>query len=357
MNPCPVITGIGLITPLGGSACTTWDTLLAGRYVATHAKVSLNSAQNLPHVTALALAAAHEALSSASEQSRSRDAALVVGSSKGPVESWLSSGDTRLGLGSLASDLARKLNIHGPRLTISGACASGLQALVRAALMIRSGEARRVLVVAAEASVHPLFLGSFRRLGVLASEEIGCRPFDEARQGFIMSEAAAAVCLESEESSEGNVMLDHCFLGADATHLTGTDPEARTLRRALQKITTGGGVDLFHAHGTGTRLNDEAELSAIDEQSANATPPPHVYSHKGALGHSLGAAGLVSVVLNVMMHRLGIVLPNVRTTRPMAARNVRLSSEPARRPIRRSVITAAGFGGPVAAVTLQTCSS
>ena len=83
--------------------------------------------------------------------------------------------------------------LDGPALTISAACASGLHALIRATMMIRGGEADRVLVVAAEASVSPIFLGSFRRMGVLPAEGVGCRPFDQARDGFLMSEAAA-VC-------------------------------------------------------------------------------------------------------------------------------------------------------------------
>src|SRR5439155_11315656 len=107
----------------------------------------------------------------------------------------------------------------------------------------------RGLVVASEASVHPLFLGSFKRLGVLPSPEIGCRPFDETRDGFLMSEAAAAVCLEaapecdvrtgaverglSSGSSQTRVAIDRFAFGADATHLTGSDPAGRVLTHLI----------------------------------------------------------------------------------------------------------------------------
>src|SRR3954464_875948 len=107
----------------------------------------------------------------------------------------------------------------GPRLTVSAACASGLLALIRGALMIKSGEAKRVLVVGAEASVHELFIGSFRRLGVLAKAGEGCRPFDEGRSGFLMSEAGAAVCLESGDGGAGEVLIEKMAMGGDATHL------------------------------------------------------------------------------------------------------------------------------------------
>ena len=100
------------------------------------------------------------------------------------------------GLAQIADELGSGLALRGPRLTVSAACASGLVALIRAAMLIRNDEADFALVVAAEASVHPLFIGSFRRLGVLPKTTGGCRPFDQHREGFFISEAAAAVWLE-----------------------------------------------------------------------------------------------------------------------------------------------------------------
>jgi 3-oxoacyl-[acyl-carrier-protein] synthase II len=112
-------------------------------------------------------------------------------------------------------------------------------------MMIQSGEADRALVVAAEASVHPLFLGSFTNLGVFPREGVGCRPFDESRDGFLMSEAAAAVCVEASGSG---IAIEKFATGGDATHLTGGDPAARTLRRVLRHVADRRAVDLVHAH-------------------------------------------------------------------------------------------------------------
>src|SRR5208283_3187056 len=111
--------------------------------------------------------------------------------------------------------------------TISSACSSGLHALLRAAMAIESGEIRRALVVGVEASVHPLFISSFKRLGVLAPEGHGCRPFDHHRRGFVVSEAAAAVCLESRQNPVGRpiVRIDRWAAGGDGTHLTAGDPD------------------------------------------------------------------------------------------------------------------------------------
>ena len=97
--------------------------------------------------------------------------------------------------------------------------------------------------------------------------------------------------------------------------------------------------------------NDPVELAAIE---ATVVPgeTPSVYSHKGALGHSLGASGLVSVVLNCEAHRHGVVPPNVQTTTPLPAERVRIERGAVERPVRRSVAIAAGFGGAMAAVSL-----
>lgn len=220
-------------------------------------------------------------------------------------------------------------------------------------MLIQSGQFDRVLVVAAEASVCPLFLASFARLGVVPPPGAGCRPFDRSRCGFLMSEASAAVLLESAGCGLG-VAVDHFAVGADATHLTGMDHDALALRRVLRRAIADGPLDLIHAHGTGTEMNDAIELAVLDE----LTPPgvrPAVYSHKGALGHSLGAAGLVSVVINVICHRSGIIPPNVRTTDPLPVQRLAIRAASSRRQINRSLAIAAGFGGAIAAVSLRGC--
>jgi 3-oxoacyl-(acyl-carrier-protein) synthase len=181
-----------------------------------------------------------------------------------------------------------------------------------------------------------------------------------------MSEAAAAVLLEAEGSAESPrapgggssppaaIYLDRFALGADGTHLTGGDPEARVLRRLLARVIDNRPVDLIHAHGTGTVTNDPVELAAIESVLVEQPAPPALYSHKGALGHSLGAAGLLSVVLNCQAHATGVVPPNVQTRDPLSTTRVRLGRDAVSRPVRRSIAVAAGFGGAMAAVGLSS---
>jgi 3-oxoacyl-(acyl-carrier-protein) synthase len=301
------------------------------------------------------------------------DTVLVVGTSKGAVESWLdpdplAGGLLPTGIASIADDVARQLGLSGLRLTVSAACASGLHALIRATLMIRSGEAASVLVVAAESSLHPLFVGSFARLGVL-SRCGACRPFDKARDGFLMSEAAAAVWLRGiphdserlkaagEPQCRGRapcITVERFAMGGDATHLTGGDPDGRLLRRLIAQMIGDEPVDLVHAHATGTGAHDPVELSAIDDCCREQRRPPALYSHKAALGHSLGAAGLVSVVLNWVAHQRSVVPPNAHTRDALAARHLSIEQGAQSRRIRRSIAIASGFGGPTAAVALKT---
>ena len=256
----------------------------------------------------------------------------------------------------MAFEVAGKLGMTcGPRLTVSAACASGLLALIRGVLMIKAGEAKRVLVVAAEASVHDLFIASFQRLGVLARAGEKCKPFDQSRCGFLMSEAGAAACLQATtEGDATGVSIERIAMGADATHLISGDDRARTLRALLDDVIDGRPVDLIHAHGTGTVANDAMELNAIEDCiAAVGGIRPALYSHKGALGHSLGAAGLVAVAINRMCHETGLV-PPVSGGNPMPMRMVEMSKFAQKRAVKRSIAIAAGFGGAMGVVSLLT---
>jgi 3-oxoacyl-[acyl-carrier-protein] synthase II len=337
--------------------------------------VTIESGDGEPRVNELAIHAAREAIAGSAWTQRETESdatAIIIGTSKGPVDAWLTAppehilklayvtagADDVFGLAGVCDAVARNVGARaGPRLTLSAACASGLHALSRAWMMIRSREVQRAIVIDAESSLHPLFLSSFKRLGVLPKDGVGCRPFDEARDGFLMSEAAAAVCLEAREidtdgdEPSGEVFVDRFALGGDATHLTGSDPQGRLLRNLISRVAGSSSIDLVHAHGTGTTTNDPVELAAID---ATVHGQPNVFSHKAALGHSLGAAGLVSIVLNCMSHERSLIPPNAQTSNPLHADHVKLSRDAARRDVRRSIAIAAGFGGSTAVVGLTS---
>jgi 3-oxoacyl-[acyl-carrier-protein] synthase II len=367
VNGAVGIVGLGLLTPFGTSARATWESLLAGKSIADHARVAGFAGPR--RVIDLAIQAAREAIGDArwgAAESRSDDCGLFVGTSKGTIESWMQEKSSSAhhaplaawGLSEIDRELALALGFAaGPRMTISAACSSGLHALIRAAMAIAGGEIRRALVVGVEASVHPLFVSSFRRLGVLAPEGYGCRPFDQERRGFFISEAAAAICLERcDESSRPISRIDQWAIAGDGAHLTRGDVEGKSLRKMLSRVMASG-CDLVHAHATGTIVNDPVELAAIESaaiESATGDCRPWLYSHKGAVGHSLGASGMVSAVLNCLAHRDSRVPGNVHSTRPIPMTALRFSTTSVQTPLKRSIVLAAGFGGPLAAVSLAT---
>ena len=375
MNPSiPVITGVGLVTPLGRSAEATWQSLLAGRHVTDHTRVEPAGHAGLPSVTALAIEAAEQAVAEAGWDP-GRPTAVVCCTSKGPVEQWMRPPHPRsdkvrsgggvafdldrfgFGMAPVTAGVAATLQLgDGPRLTISAACAGGLQALARAALLIHGGEADRVLVVAAEASALPMFIASFDRLGVLPPPGQLCRPYDIDRQGFLMSEAAAAVCLERVGRTIDTVRpvgVDRFAIGADASHLTGVDRSGVHLRRLVAAVVDGNPPDLIHGHGTGTEMNDAAELAAFDAALPDGGAGTTLYSHKGAIGHTLGASGLVSVAISALCHRYATV-PPMPTTRWPARTRLHTPTAVQSRVVRHSVVCAAGFGGGIAAISLRS---
>jgi 3-oxoacyl-[acyl-carrier-protein] synthase II len=363
------ITGIGLITPLGGNCEETFRSLLEGEFITCDSRAKFADGQG-GKVNELALAAAWEALRQAGWRDWSEPSAIIAGTSKGDIESWIEQIEnlqanrpavypwgTRLGLGDLAATVAEKLGAEQCiRLTYSAACASALHALIRAVMMIRSGEIERALVVAAESSLHPLFVGCFDRLGVLAKAGEPCRPFDVHRRGFHISQCAAAVCLESSRSAQGRgiATIERIGLAGDAFHITGSDPTAATLAKVLKCVVGPDALDLIHAHGTGTVANDATELAAISSVLCSSSPCPNVYSHKAALGHSLGASGLVSLVLSCMMHQQGVVLPNICTADAMVHEKLAVCRADSRRAVQRSVVISSGFGGAIGVVGLRS---
>jgi 3-oxoacyl-[acyl-carrier-protein] synthase II len=361
-----VISGVGLVTPLGATVADTWRGLLLGKSISTHSRSELPIAAGRCRVTELCTRVAWEAIADAG-WADATNAAIVVGTSKGPVETWIESlndlhdkkplmhRESGVNLSDVATTVAERLGAtNSPRCTFSAACASGLHAVIRAIMMLREGQVSRAVVIAGESSLHPLFIASFARLGVIPPVGVPCRPFDETRAGFLISEAAAAVCLELKPPAAGDVMISKFALGGDATHLTGADIEAKTLRRILKSVAPAGAVDLIHAHGTATSANDPVELSAIESIAYPTPTRPILYSHKAALGHSLGAAGMVSLVINALAHRGGVVPGNIRTHKPIPASRVSISAKPVKRAIRSSLVLASGFGGSLGALGISS---
>ncbi len=366
------IQGLGLITPLGITAEDNWqaigaDRKLVDRGVVADLHLQQQEAQYRPRlcldrlehlrpdrVIRLALVAACQALAQAGWlQARPEpETALFVATSKGPILSSLEacrrlreSGPAgvdgslawHVGHGPAAIALALSAALDLPvHTTCVGACAGALMAVHRARLALLQGYCQRALVVAADASLHPIFEKSFDNLGVLAKPEMDghrrCHPFAPQGGGFFITEGAAAICLERTESP-GQLIIEHSWTGADATHLVRTDPRAGTLSTGLKSYSTLPTPDFIHAHAAGTP-GDLIELSAIGRVFG---VKPEVFSCKEWLGHALGAAGLISLTLSALCHQHQQTLRGNR----LAAR-------------ARSITIGQGFGGHIALCDLKS---
>ncbi|MEM9701190.1 MAG: beta-ketoacyl synthase N-terminal-like domain-containing protein [Planctomycetota bacterium] len=247
----------------------------------------------------------------------------------------------------------------GPRITPVAACATGVVAIIRGAELIQRGVCDRVVCGAADASLQPLILASFARLGVLIDRErdpaATVRPFDRNRCGFAVGEGAAAFVLERTDwAAPGSIYatVSGSSLLSSATKPTEVDAAGETVRRALFTATAGAAPDLIGLHGTATRMNDSAEAAGLRAAFPNGDRIP-AFGSKGATGHLLGAAGAVELAFTLLALRDGIVPPTVHLRDKDPACGVNLSPVARRRSMRTAAKISLGFGGTVAAVALR----
>ena len=202
------------------------------------------------------------------------------------------------------------LGLRGPGMVLSSACASSTAALARAAGMIRHAEAPNVLVVACDAISEFVYSGFS---GLLSLCEGPAQPFDARRSGLTLGEAAAWVML-SDEKSKGNAAILGWGSTTDAIHMTAPDRAGAGLSAAINKACamahrSAQEVGFIAAHGTATLYSDAMELTAFKEVFHNKPRP--IFSVKGGVGHTLGAAGLVQFLVAERAMSAGIVPPTV----------------------------------------------
>jgi 3-oxoacyl-[acyl-carrier-protein] synthase II len=350
----PRITGIGAVSALGVGVDALWSGALAGQvaiaprqYGDLEAHVGAAPIDAPDRLYGLAWSAAVEALAG-------RDAdALVVSTTKGGIERGQrylegtapASELLELPLHRLATRLARALRITGPVRTVSVACASGTVALGHALRLVRSGRASRVLVVGADA------LSAFVVRGFASLRALGdgpARPFDAERSGLSVGEAGAAMVLEA---GDGPALATLAGFGAanDANHITGPSRDGAGLVRAWGLALADAGTDrveLVSAHGTGTRYNDAMEGHAFAELGAP------VHGLKGAVGHTMGAAGVLEAVLCVQALGAGRCPPTAGLVTPDPEIDLDLVTAARAIDARHVLSASSGFSGINAAVVL-----
>jgi 3-oxoacyl-[acyl-carrier-protein] synthase II len=253
------------------------------------------------------------------------------------------------------AQLSIRHGIEGPSTTVSSACASGGQAIGLAIDWIRDGRADVVLAGGAESTVTRLVLHAYNQVGALSTSNES-RPFDRRRDGFVMSEGAAVLILESAEHARGRgaacyaVLLGHA-LTSEAYNIVAPRPEgvgmAHTMRLALQDAGVSPDViDYISAHGTSTPLNDVSETKAIKEVFGPRAYQIPVSSQKSMIGHAIGATSAMEAAITSLTIKHGVITPTINYEEPDPDCDLDYVPLIAReQSVRYALSNAFGFGG------------
>ncbi len=355
-----VVTGIGLVTPLGADRETSWKNLLDGRSgVADDRARAPVPAGDGPRAADLALLAAREALAQSGHpfSGPGERWGCALSCSK-PLLEGAGPGVRALPPETVPQAAARAHHIGGPVVNFSSACATGLQSVMAAAEWVREGRCDFVLAGASESSLHPLYLSGFSQMGVLSPDH-RVRPFDRRRNGFVIGEGAAAFVVESLASARrrGAPVLGELLgwdFACDASHATRFNSDGRKIARSLARALERAGlspadVDYVNAHGTATLLNDRLEALALESLFRGARRPK-VSSTKGATGHLLGATGAVELAFCLLGLRDRRLPPTLHLEDPETDGLDFLPGRSRDWDARTAAALSFGFGGSIASL-------
>ncbi len=394
------LTGCGAVSPFGGGVEAFWQGVLSGRSALapirgfdtadlSHALACevppesaapwLSGAETarLERIDQFALAAARQALAAAALDLSALDpgrVAVVVGTTLGAMpigEAYLRSrrdgaafaARRLLGLpyAVTATRLARTLGTRGPAISPSIACASGTHALGVARELIQLDHADVVIAGGAEALCHFVVAG-FNCLKATTATAV--RPFDARRDGLALGEGAAIAVVEAAAHAEargGNALVEvaGCGLSGDAVHMTAPARDgagaARAMRAALSDAgLTPAAVDVISAHGTGTPYNDAMEVTAIRAVFGDTARQLPVHGIKGAIGHTLAAAGTFEAIACLRILCTGVVPPTTgcEELEPDCELDI-VRAAPRPTTARTVLSTSSAFAGNNAAVVLR----
>ena len=256
----------------------------------------------------------------------------------------------------------------GPNLTVSTACSSSAHALGVALSILRAGQADAVIVVGTEASITPLAFAGFASLRALSTSfndapEQASRPFDRARDGFVMGEGAGALVLETlahARRRKARIYAEVAGYAAtsEAYHMVIPQEDglesARTMKLALADAAiTPAQVDYINAHATATPVGDPVEIHAIRRVLRGRAERVLVNATKSLVGHTLGAAGALGAIASVLSLTSGQVHPTVNYDDPDPACALPgISNQAQERPLRVALVNAFGFGSNNACLVL-----
>jgi len=402
-----VVTGLGVISPVGNTAEAFWDSLISGRsgidfitkFDTTDYKVKIAAEVKDfdPHdymekgeirktdlFAQYAIAAAAQAVEDSGILGKVEPErfGVYVGSGIGGMNTFINECDKLLKGGprkvsplfvpmmisNMASgNIAIKYNAQGPSLPVVTACATSTNAVGEAFRAIRFGYADAILAGGAEATVNPLAIAGFTNCMALSTKNIpeeSSIPFDKRRDGFVMGEGAGILILEEYEHAKARGAKIYAEISGygntcDAHHITAPHPEAIGGARAISLAMEEAGLQeeteiYINAHGTGTPLNDKSETIAIKKALGDRAYHVCISSTKSMTGHMLGAAGAVEAIASVLALERGIIPPTIGYREKDEDCDLDYVPNTARKQeVNAALSVSLGFGGHNACIALR----
>ncbi|MGQ0815893.1 MAG: beta-ketoacyl-ACP synthase II [Gemmatimonadota bacterium] len=404
MSKRVVITGVGLVVPVGNDAPTAWQALLAGKNGAARITIfeltdefdvqfaaevknfdsssvmDRKEAKRMDRFAQFAMAASVEAMRHAGlEQQldtldRDRMGVLIASGIGGIItfeeqaRVMIERGPKRISPFFIpmfipdiaAGHVSMRYGMRGPNYCTVSACASSAHGIGDAFRILQRGEADVMLAGGAEATIARMAMSGFANMKALStrndSPETASRPFDATRDGFVMGEGAGMVVLETLEYAQqrgANILAEIVGYGmsADAYHLTAPAPEGAGAQLAMKKALEDAGikttdVDYINAHGTSTPMNDLNETLAVKKVFGDHAYKVVMGSTKSMTGPQLGAAGAVEAVICAMVTRTGKIPPTTNFSTPDPACDLNYAhNKMVERPVRYAISNSFGFGG------------
>jgi 3-oxoacyl-[acyl-carrier-protein] synthase II len=413
-----VVTGMGMVTPLGCGVETTWSRLIKGESGAKKvdtfevSDIACQIACMIPRgdgangtynpdqwmepkeqrkvdeFIVFAMCAARQALDDAGWKPQSYEeqttTGVLIGSGIGGIEGIADTAVTLHEKGprrvspffipgriiNLASGyVSIEFGLKGPNHAVVTACSTGAHAIGDAARMVALGDADVMLAGGTESPVNRMALAGFSALRALSTAfnddpKRASRPYDKARDGFVMGEGAGVVVLEALDHAKARGAkiygeLVGYGLTGDAYHITAPAPDGdgafRCMSMAMKRAGIApGDIDYINAHGTSTPLGDEIELGAVQRLVGNAAGKISMSSTKSCVGHLLGAAGAVEAIFSILAIRDGVAPPTINLDNPSVESPIDLVPHSARkREVGTALSNSFGFGGTNASLIFR----
>ncbi|APF03044.1 TPA: beta-ketoacyl-ACP synthase II [Legionella pneumophila] len=396
-----VVTGMGMLTPVGLNVEETWRNILAGvsgvglveDFDTTEyptkiwAKVKnfnvenhmpIKDARKMDVFTQYGMAAADEAMLDSGlkiDEALSRRIGVAVGAGIGGIQTITNNQDKLVAGGPrkvspffipagiinmVAGQISIKHNLKGPNISVVTACTTGTHNIGLAGRIIAYGDADVMICGGAEMTTTPLCLAGFSAVRSLSKRndepEKASRPWDKDRDGFVMGEGAGILVLEEYEHAKARGAKIYAELvgfgmSGDAYHITAPDEDADGASRAMEAAIQDAGidprqVDYINAHGTSTYLNDLNETKAIKRVFQNHAYDLAVSSTKSMTGHLLGAAGAVEAIISILAIRDQVAPPTINLDNPDEGCDLNyVAHVPQSRTINYVLSNSLGFGG------------